>query len=101
MRKKKHEKPIIEIRGNKGANYVKMGKFADDDNRIFLEIADCCVITFRGILTAEMLSNFLTSVSLNANKPLIEVIKGNMTWDKAQNDVFCNGSKTLSQSDTF
>jgi hypothetical protein len=98
---KKKQPAIIEIHGNNGGNYVKVGKVADGDNRIFLEIGDCCVVTFRGILTAEMLSNFLTNVSLNANKPLIEVIKENMTWDKAVNEKFCVGSKTMSWSDAI
>lgn len=100
-KEKKHEPSIIEVHGNSGANYVKIGKFADGDNRIFLEIGDCCVVTFRGILTAEMLSNFLTNVSLNANKPLIDVIQENMSWEKDINEKFCVGAKTMSWSDTF
>lgn len=92
---------FIEVHGNKGGNYVKIGKVAEEDNRIFLEIGDCCVVTFRGILTAEMLSNFLTSVSLNANKPLIDVIKENMAWSKEINDKFCVGSRTLAWHEDF
>jgi hypothetical protein len=102
MGKKAQPEPaIIEIQGNKGGNYIKVGKVADGDNRIFLEVGDCCVVTFRGILTVEMLSNFLTNVALNANKPLIEVIKDSMTWGKAVNEEFCIGAKTMSWGDTF
>lgn len=102
MKQKKNIEPTtIEIHGNNGGNYVKVSKIADGDNRIFLEIGDCCVVTFRGVLTAEMLSNFLTNVSLNANKPLIEVIKENMSWGKDTNAKFCIGAKTMSLSDTI
>ena len=102
MKQKKNIEPTtIEIHGNNGGNYVKVAKVADGDNRIFLEIGDCCVVTFRGVLTAEMLSNFLTNVSLNANKPLIEVIKENMSWEKTVNEAFCVGAKTMSWSDTI
>lgn len=102
MGKKKQTDPVfIEIEGNNGGNYIKIGKIADGDNRIFLEIVDCCVITFRGVLTAEMLSNFLTNVSSIANKPLIEVIKDAMSWDKSTNERFCMGAKTLNYGDTI
>ena len=102
MKQKKNIEPTtIEIHGNNGANYIKMSKIADDDNRLFLEIGDCCVVTFRGILTVEMLSNFLTNVSLDANKSLIEVIKENMSWKKDINEKFCAGAKEMNWLDTI
>ena len=66
----------IYIEGNKGANYVKIEQLSD--NSIILEIGDCCVQTVEMIVTAEVLSNFLTNLSLDANKSLLDVMKDGM-----------------------
>jgi hypothetical protein len=97
--KQNFEPTTIEIYGNNGGNYIKISTIADDDNRFFLEVTDCCVVTFRGILTVEMFSNFLTNVSGTTNKSLIEVIKENMSWDKNVNEKFCVGAKEMSWED--
>ena len=90
---------VLEIQGNNGGNCIKIGKFKEGDNRIFLEIVDCCVVIFRGILTVEMLSNFLASISTYQNKDLITLIKENMSWDKDVNEKFSECAKHLSWKD--
>ena len=91
---------FIEIQGNNGANFIKIGKYADGDNRIFLEVGDCCVNTFRGIVTAEMFSNFLTNVTYSENKSLIEIMKESMNWDPKINEEFSKGAKLLKWHET-
>ena len=76
----------IIIEGNKGANFVELEKL--DDNRIRIVVGDCCVTTARLIVTAEVLSNFLTNISLEANKPLLEAMHDKMTWEKDVNEKF-------------
>lgn len=99
MKKKSQEQDTfqeIEIQGNKGANYIRIGKYGEGDNRIFLEVGDCCVVTFRGIVTAEMFSNFLTNIALKENKNLLDLMKEEMTWKLVINKQFCKGAKLLS-----
>ena len=100
MKRSDNKTQILEFRGNRDANYIKIGNHPSGENLIFLEVGDCCVVTFRGIVTVEMLSNFLTNVSLNANKNLIDVMKDNMSWDEEVNEKFAIGSRTLSWSET-
>lgn len=90
----KQEKEIqIEVSGNKGGNYVSIAKL--DDNRLYLKIGDCCVVTAELIVTAEVLSNFLTNCSLNANKDLLSVMRENMTWGESVNEQFFKGCKSI------
>lgn len=90
----------FEVQGNNGGNYIKLGKFKDGDNRLFIEVGDCCVITFRGIITVEAFTNFLTNVTLDANKPLHMVFREKMTWDEDVNERLFDGSKELEWYET-
>ncbi len=83
----------IYIDGNNGGNYVKIQQL--DDNRILLEIGDCCVKTAELIVTAEVLSSFLTKCSLVENKSLLDVMKDCMSWDEKTNEEFSKGCKSL------
>ncbi len=85
----------IEVRGNKDANYVKFGNYGDSSNLIYLEVGDCCAISFRGIVTAEMFSAFLTKSSWVDNKGLIENMKKMMDWGEEANEEFCKGASDL------
>ena len=86
---KKKEIDQINIEGNLGANFVNIIKL--DDNRMHLTIGDCCVITVDVIFTAEVFSNFLTTLSLEANKDLLEVAASKMRWDDDTNKKFLKG----------
>ena len=66
-------KDQIRITGNKEANYVEIDKI--DDDRIRIKIGDCCVVTLDFIVTAEVLSNFLTNFSYNENGKIILAMK--------------------------
>ena len=85
----------FEVEGNKGGNYIKIGKVAKGDNRLFLEIGDCCVVTFRGIITAEMITSFLTQKSFEDNLGLIGVMKRDMAWSKEDTEEMSQGSEEL------
>jgi len=81
----------VYIDGNSGANYVQITKL--DNNRMRLEIGDCCVITIDVIFTAEVFSNFLTELTLGANKNLLEIAKEYLAWDDTTNKEFLKGCK--------
>lgn len=87
-------KTFFELQGNNGANYIQLGRFAGDDNRLFVEIGDCCVVTFRGYITVEAFTNFLTHVSFDYNG-LLEAIRDKMAWDEDVNEKFFEGCKEL------
>ena len=90
---KQQKETQIEVSGNKGGNYVHITKL--DDNRLYIRVGDCCVHTAEIIVTAEVLSNFLTMCSLNANKPLLSVMRESMSWEESVNEEFFNGCKSF------
>lgn len=90
---KQQNETQIEVSGNKGANYIHITKI--DDNRLYIRVGDCCVHTAEMIVTAEVLSNFLTMCSLNANKPLLSVMRESMAWDQLVNEEFFKGCKSI------
>ncbi len=83
----------ILIEGNKGGNYFKITQL--DDNKVEIEVGDCCVHTAHLIVTAEVLSNFLTTVHVKENKSLLEVMKDNLSWDNKSNEEFSKECKSF------
>lgn len=96
MTKPKREalEQMFEVQGNGGGNYLKIGKFKDGDNRLFVEIGDCCVVIFRGIITVEVFTNFLTQASFEKNG-LLETMRSKIAWDEEVNEKYYKGCKEL------
>lgn len=94
-------KSKVEIRGNKDADYVKIGSFGAEDNRIYLEVGNCCVVVFRGIITAEMLSNFFAQATFKENKDLLDIMKNQMAWSPEINEKFCEGARKLGWTEYY
>ena len=102
----KKDKPIIEraqgitCYGNKGANYLKIGRFdEEDDNRLYIEVGDCCVVIFRGIITVDAFTSILTDIACEDNKNLLEAVKKRMRWKDEVNSKLFAGSKKIDNSD--
>ena len=77
------ENKRIYITGNNDANFVEIKQL--NDNMIHLKVGDCCVHTIDVKITAEALSNFLTNLTLNANKSFLELVSENLTWNEEYN----------------
>ena len=73
----------IYITGNNDGNFVEIKQL--DDNMIHLIVGDCCVHTINVKITAEALSNFLTNLTLNANKSFLKLVSENLTWNEEYN----------------
>jgi hypothetical protein len=87
----------FELHGNNGGNYLKIGRFKDsNDNRLFVEVGDCCVVTFSGYITVEAFTAFLSKVTLDNNKDLHDICIESMKWDKEVNKRFAKGCEQLS-----
>lgn len=89
----------FEVQGNNGGNYLKIGKYADGDNRLYIEIGDCCVITFMGTVTVEAFTSFLTNISMKDDQSLIDSIRSRMMWGDDVNERLFEGSKKMTYFD--
>lgn len=64
MRRKQSERIYVE--GNNGGDYLLMRPLGD--NRVFLEIGSCCVVTIRHIVPIEFVTGALTEFILKAGR---------------------------------
>jgi hypothetical protein len=70
----------IYIEGNKGANFIRITQI--DNNNIELQIGDCCVHTIHCIISAEALSNLLTTIMYDNDSSFGELLSNKLNFDE-------------------